>query len=143
MKLREPFTFFVDRSLGRKLAERLRAQGFAVEMHDDHFAIDATDTTWLTDVGRRGWIVLTKDKAIRRNALEREALVSSNVACFMLGRGDLSSDQMVTAFVAAMPRMQRVLRRSEPPLAASVSALGSVAVLMENGALLSSPRQVK
>ena len=45
-------TFFLDRSLGRKtVAEALRAAGAKVEMHDDHFAQDATDETWLKTVG--------------------------------------------------------------------------------------------
>jgi len=88
VKLREPFTYFVDRSLGRKvLVTHLRAHGLQVEAHDDHFAADTTDAEWLGAVGRRGWVVLTKDKAIRRNTLEREALLEANVACFMLGRG--------------------------------------------------------
>jgi hypothetical protein len=51
-RLPEPWTFFVDRSLGgRVVAEALRAAGEAVEVHDDHFAVDAADQTWLADVG--------------------------------------------------------------------------------------------
>jgi uncharacterized protein with PIN domain len=68
LKPPEPFTWFVDRALGRRLAQELRAAGWKVEIHDDHFEQDAEDTLWLADVGRLGWVVLTKDKAIRRNA---------------------------------------------------------------------------
>ncbi|WP_437796354.1 hypothetical protein [Sorangium sp. So ce693] len=60
MKLREPFTYFVDRSLGRGLVvEALRAAKLA---HDDHFAQNTPDAEWLVEIGRRGWVVLTKDK---------------------------------------------------------------------------------
>ena len=38
------FTLFVDRSLGKHLvAEALRLAGAAVEIHDDHFPVDARD----------------------------------------------------------------------------------------------------
>jgi hypothetical protein len=39
VKLPEPFTFFVDRSLGRGIVvDELRAAGEIVEPHDEHFA---------------------------------------------------------------------------------------------------------
>lgn len=68
MKLREPFTFFVDRCLGRgPVVSALRAAGVQTHAHDDHFAQDTLDVDWLTEVGRQGWVVLTKDKNIRAN----------------------------------------------------------------------------
>lgn len=144
MKLPEPFTFFVDRSLGRRvLVTRLRAAGLTVEAHDDHFAANTTDAEWLAAVGQRKWVVLSKDKAIRRNALERQALLEASVACFMLGRGELSAEQMASAFITALPRMQRVLRRFRVPLAASVTVTGHVSLLMAEGQLLDSPRSIK
>lgn len=114
-----------------------------MEAHDDRFAANTADAQWLGAVGQRGWVVLTKDKAIRRNALERETLLEARVACFMLGRGDLSAEQMARAFLSALPRMQRVLRRFEIPLAASVTATGHVSLLMAEGRLLDPPRQMK
>ncbi|SRR5213594_2610323 len=59
-------TLFLDRSFGKKtVAEALRGAGANVEVHDDHFPQDATDETWLTEVGKKDWIVLTKDRRIR------------------------------------------------------------------------------
>ena len=79
-KLPEPFVFFIDRSLGRKIvAQALREIGETVEVHDDHFAPDAKDEDWLVKVGKRGWIVLTKDDRIRYRVTERTALTSSRV----------------------------------------------------------------
>lgn len=67
--------FFIDRSLGRKyVAEALRTAGATVEVHDDHFPQTTPDVDWLAEVGRRGWVVLSKDERIRRNRIEREAL---------------------------------------------------------------------
>jgi hypothetical protein len=144
VKLPEPFTYFVDRSLGNKvLVQHLRDSRLRVEAHDDHFKPDTPDQDWLRKVGAQGWVVLTKDKAIRRNLLEREALIDARVACFMLGRGDLSAVQMSLAFVKALPRMTRALRRFCVPLAAGVSASGGVSVLLADGELLEKPILLK
>jgi len=56
--------FFIDRSLGRKyVAGALRTAGAKVEVHDDHFPQTTPDVEWLAEVGRRGWVVLSKDDA--------------------------------------------------------------------------------
>ncbi len=143
MKLPEPYTWFIDRSLGRKIATDLRAAEFQVEEHAAHFSDNASDIEWLSEAGRRGWVVLTKDKSVRRNTLEFEMIRISNVACFSLGHGNLRAEQMVRAFVVARRRMERVLRRFEPPLTATVTAIGSVRVSMAAGQLLPHPRDVK
>ena len=55
-------TFFIDRCLGKKyIAQVLIDSGIAVEIHDDHFSQNVEDVDWLPEVGKRGWVVLTKD----------------------------------------------------------------------------------
>ena len=143
MKPPEPFTWFVDRSLGRKIVVELRAAGFQVEEHSAHFADNAPDAEWLAQAGRRGWVVLTKDKAVRRNALELAAIRMSGVACFSLGHGNLKAEQMAEAFIAARRRMEKALRRYDPPMTASVTSTGQLSVLMTDGRLLPKPTPIK
>jgi hypothetical protein len=100
---------FTDRSLGGKaVPTALRADGHTVERHDDHFAPTTPDVDWLAEVGRRGWVVLSKDPAIRRRDDEREALLRGNVRAFFLARGNQSALQMIATFRAAMPEIQRL-----------------------------------
>jgi len=139
----EPFTWFIDRSLGRRIVADLRAAGFQVEEHSAHFADNAADVEWLGEAGRRGWVVLTKDKAVRRNALELAAILASGVACFSLGHGNLKAEQMAQAFIAARRRMEKALRRFDPAMTASVSTAGLVRVLMAAGRLLPQPKNIK
>lgn len=144
MKLAEPFTLFVDRSLGGSfVADALREAGQRVVVHDDEFEPNARDVDWLQVVGERGWVVLTKDARIRTNAVERGTLLSANVAAFMLGRGDMKGPQMAATFLIALPRMTKVLRRWDLPIIATVTAVGGISVLYANGARLRSPRLVK
>ena len=143
-RLPEPWTFFVDRSLGgRVVADALRAAGEAVEVHDDHFAADAADQTWLANVGGKAWVVLSKDDRIRRNPVERQALLTAGVAAFFLGRSDLRGDQMATAFVAALPAIKRALRRFAVPFIAGVSVAGDVHVFESDGERHAPPKRLK
>ena len=43
------------------VADALRKAGESTTAHDEAFGQDTTDLEWLADVGRRGWVVLTKD----------------------------------------------------------------------------------
>ena len=67
-------TFFLDYQIGRYLvADALRKEGASVEVHIDHFSQSATDLEWIPEIGRRGWVLITRDANIRRNPLERAA----------------------------------------------------------------------
>ncbi len=144
MKLPEPYTYFVDRSLGRGIVvEALRAAKQTVYAHDDHFPQNTPDAEWLVEVGRLGWVVLTKDKNIRSNHLEQAALVQANVACFMLSRADLTAPVVGKIFVDSLPQIQRVLRRFEVPVAATLSTSGGIRVLLAAGRWLTPPKELK
>jgi hypothetical protein len=86
------------------VAEALRRSGCSVEIHDQHFHQAAKDTDWLPEVGRRGWVVLTKDRQIRTRQNELIALLSAGVAAFVLTAADLSGPEMASAFVRALHR---------------------------------------
>jgi predicted nuclease of predicted toxin-antitoxin system len=144
VKLPEPFVYFVDRSLGRGIVvESLRDAGAAVHAHDDHFAQNTPDTEWLIEVGQRGWVVLTKDKNIRSNQLELRALLQANVACIMLGRGDLTAATMGKLFGDNLRKIERVLRRFHLPLVATLSTGGGLRVLLAAGDWLQPAKEIK
>lgn len=71
----EPLTLFLDESLDSlSVVTALRDAGATVERHTEHFARSVADDVWLTEAGKNGWIVLTRDKRIRYRQLERLAL---------------------------------------------------------------------
>ena len=116
MKPPDPFVLFIDRSLGKQIiATALRAAGFQVEVHDDHFSPDARDQEWLTEVGRKGWIVLTKDKKIKHRALELAAVVAVNARVFTLAAGGVQGSEMANIFVKAMPKIRSYVDANDPP----------------------------
>jgi len=123
--------FFVDGSLGRRIIpEALRRAGEDARVHDDLFPQDATDETWLTEVGRRGWVVITKDTRIRYRAIETAALLSARVRAFVLtARGDLTGAEMAAIFLKALPAIRKLCAKHRPPFIARVSRDGGVALV--------------
>lgn len=124
-------TFFVDTCLGTKdVPGALRAAGAKVICLVEEFAPDARDDVWLPEVGRRGLVVLTKDKWIRRRTNELEALRTAGVGAFILSARDMNGQQMGVAFVAALPAMLKFLARFARGgghyFVARVSATGAV-----------------
>jgi predicted nuclease of predicted toxin-antitoxin system len=121
--------FFIDRSLGvEPLRKELINAGLIVQIHDDHFARDEEDRIWLHAVGKRAWVVLTKDQRLRYRPLEISALRASNVRVFVLTAGNLRGSEIAAVFLAALPRIYRVLNSQSGPFMARVSQSGHVAV---------------
>src|SRR5262245_50182074 len=131
------FVFFLDKCLGRKIvADALRNAGQRVELMEDHFDADVEDTIWVPAVGARGWIILTKDRALRHNSLEQIALLKSNTHSFILTSADQSGPQMAGAFVAALPDMLRLIQKFPPPFVGTVTSTGRVTVFLTHAQLL-------
>lgn len=121
--------FFLDRSLGvEPIRTELINSGLVVEIHDDHFARAEEDRVWLRVVGERGWVVLTKDQRLRYRPLERAALRASNARVFVLTAGNLRGSEIAAVFVAALPKIRRILHRRPGPLLARVSKFGHITV---------------
>lgn len=109
----------------------MRAAGMTVEVHDDHFRQDAPDEEWLGAVGRKGWVVLTKDTRIRYRETERAALLNAGVRAFVLtSRGDLNGEELATAFLSARSAIARFLKEFPPPFIARVGRDGTLAMLV-------------
>lgn len=104
----------------------LREAGANIELHKTHFAHDEIDPVWLRECGQKGWVVLTKDRNIRYNLVERTALLNAGVAAFVLTSGQMSGADMANAFVKALPKIARFLEKYTPPFIARVHKDGKV-----------------
>lgn len=117
----ESITFFIDRCLGKRfIVERLRREGISIEIHDDHFPQDAQDVDWILEVGKQGWVILTKDGRISRNSLEKIAVARAQIKMFALASQNLSGDDMAEIFLTAIVKMQEFVRKYPAPFIAKV-----------------------
>src|SRR5205814_7319834 len=79
----------------------------------DHFA-GQLDVAWLPAVGRHGWILLTKDKNIRRRQLEVDAILNSGVRAFVVTAAGLTGDDTAALLVRAMRKVYRICHQRGP-----------------------------
>jgi hypothetical protein len=77
-------------------------------------------------VGSKGWVLLTTDKRIRYNFLEKRALQQYSVREFVFASGNMSGQDMAAALEVALPKMRRVSRKLEPPFVAAITRTGDV-----------------
>lgn len=94
---------FVDRSIPRSVAERLKRERGDVIWHDDYFRRDTKDVVWLREVGRQGWMIISRDKQLRHRPSEKRALVESGGGCFVLAyRDNLPKEEVYELVVSAL-----------------------------------------
>ena len=62
-------------------------------------------------VGAKGWVLLTADKRIRYNFLEKRALEQHAVREFVFASGNMSVEDMGAALELALPKMRRLARK--------------------------------
>jgi hypothetical protein len=100
--------FFLDRSLGKETAIRLRNAGWRVHTLADVYPDDAQDIPdeeWIAEGARRGWNLLTKDKRITYRGHELAAVYGGRLFC--LANGNLSIRDMVRWFSDASDSIQK------------------------------------
>jgi hypothetical protein len=113
------------------VAAALRDAGHIVHVQgtSDTFPTGTLDVEWLPVVGARRWILITKDKRIRKRSLEFTAFVMAGVRAFVLTSGGLRGDEQGEVFRRALPAMLRVLRRQPSPFIARVTAHAAVELM--------------
>jgi predicted nuclease of predicted toxin-antitoxin system len=127
--------FFIDWCLGKTVAIALSQAGAHIEHHHDHFDQSAPDTEWLPVVGERGWVVLTKDKAMGKNLIELKAIARANVRVFALVSGQLNRQQMADLFVNALVKFEKFAQGNEAPFIAKIYKDGRVELWKDQATL--------
>lgn len=77
-------------------------------------------------MGSNGWILLTSDKHIRYNLLEKHALEIHAVREFVFTSGNMSGQDMAAALELALKKMRTFCARTKPPFVASITRGGEV-----------------
>jgi hypothetical protein len=112
----EDLVLYLDENLCNSSAilEALRNLEVRFERHLSHFPRGTPDETWLPMVGKNGWVLITADKKMRYNLLERRALEVNSVREFVFASGNMSGQEMATALKFGLRKMQRMCRRFPP-----------------------------
>ncbi len=126
----EPFVLFLDETLHncKPIHAALETMGVEYIRHGSIFAPGVEDTEWLPRAGREQWPVLTSDKRIRFNQLERQQVMEHGVRQFVFSSGNLSGAMMGEILKIAKSQIRKVLAEHEPPFIACITRAGKVEI---------------
>ena len=74
--------------------------------------------------GEQGWIVLMRDKQVRRRRLELESLKAANVAAFVCTAGEATAGQIADAVLRQLRRFANISMSERRPLLYSFGLSG-------------------
>ena len=118
-------TIFLDYQIGRYVvADALRAAGAVVEVHIDNFAPAAPDLEWIPEVGKRGWVLITRDANIRRNPLERSSYEDARLRGFVVTGKDFGGRELAELLVRSLSGMVKRAAGRPGPLLFAISRGG-------------------
>ena len=129
----EKYEFFVDECVSPKhVPNMLREAGHKVQVQGpDTFGTGRPDADWLPLVGERKWVLVTKDKNIRKRRIEQQALKQAGVRAFVLTGHTLTGEEQVQVLKEALPAMIRLLwkQRRSAYFIARVTAKSNVQLI--------------
>ncbi|OFZ89700.1 MAG: hypothetical protein A2V78_08355 [Betaproteobacteria bacterium RBG_16_64_18] len=102
----------------------LQEAGAAVERLTQHFPKGTPDEVWLTEAGRKAWVVLTRDKRIRYRYLERLALKTARVRAFVFTGGNVTGSETGAILAGALSRIGRICRTDPGPFIYHIGRAG-------------------
>lgn len=74
--------------------------------------------------GEQGWIVLTRDKAIRERPEQAQVVLRAKLRIFSLQTRRINREIIVEVFTKQWERILRFIAENEPPFIASVNQTG-------------------
>lgn len=110
----------------KPILDALNRCGLKYERHLVHFPRGTPDTKWLPLLGKARWILLTVDKRLRFNELEKIALEKFKVRAFEFSSGQMGAVNMAKALETAVPRIISFCQSHTGSFVASITRSGLV-----------------
>ena len=120
-------TLFLDRNLGKNIVSaRLRAEGVDIEVHDDHFAIDAPDEEWIGSVARRGWVAVTRDRNIRYRTHEMNSIRENAARVIVIRMKAATGEAIAGVLCRSVSRIARFVAATPAPFVVAITSNGAL-----------------
>ena len=127
-RLPEAPALFLDRSLGSHIIpKRLRYQGLAVEVHDDHLQANATDKEGIALVAHWDWVAATKDQRLRYRSFECTCIKQHSARVMVIAAKRLvKGPEVAELLLRARSNIARLVSDADPPFLAALHADSTV-----------------
>jgi hypothetical protein len=85
------------------------------------YAHDTEDAVWIPEVAAKHWVILTKDRAIRRDSIELGAALVSRAFYFTLGGGNYAAKEMGSIILHHLATIEALVRHRQAPVIAQLN----------------------
>ena len=83
--------------------------------HDSLFKPTTSDEEWVSYLGERDWIAVTKDLALTRNQLVIALVRLYKIGLFALRHANLTDVEQYSIFMSAIPKMKKFIKQNSKP----------------------------
>jgi predicted nuclease of predicted toxin-antitoxin system len=120
-------TFLFDENIPEGIVVALRALNHVVAHVYEHGLKGADDPVVFAFCAERGWLLVTRDKKIRRKPHERAAYLAAGIGIFIYtGSAERTLDEQMVHVLRTMPEIERIAGHSRPPYIYGISDQGKV-----------------
>jgi hypothetical protein len=103
------------------MPELLRKAGLRIVCHSDEFADDMTpDPVWIEYCAGKDWVIVTGDKAIETDPINRQAVIDFKAKVFLLDENNSRAVEWASAIVVGRRKLVATAHESDGPFFASV-----------------------
>jgi hypothetical protein len=101
-------------------AKLLCDAGVSVEVHKRYFLADAPDPEWIADCTHRGWAIISGDKGIEYDGVNRQAVATSRAKVFILSDTNSRCVDWAASLVIARHTILNLVENNEGPFYCTV-----------------------
>lgn len=112
---------FLDRTHQSGLMiKMLRGISASFHRHSTHFKPDEDDHVWIPKVASQGWVIISGDKGIESDGLNRQSVIDSKAKVFVLSDTHSKGAEWAASLVLAYKRILRVAEENNGPFYCTV-----------------------
>lgn len=120
-------TLFFDENIPQGIAVALRALNHDVTHVYDEGLKSAQDPEIFSYVGSRGWVLVTRDKKIRKRPHERAAYRAAGIGVFIyMGSAERTLDEQMGLVLRTIEDIEKTAGRERPPYVYGISDRGKL-----------------
>jgi hypothetical protein len=133
LKPPKSFQIYLDENLCncKPIIQTLNLAKIVFHKHLEHFPAGTPDHEWLPFIGINKYLLVTLDKRLRFNELERTAIRTHNIQCCEFSGGSIGAIKMAEALRIALPKMIRLKKHYRKYYVASISPSGEIKIVWD------------